>query len=392
MTRPSRSLPAEIAEPSPVLVTVSVNPDPSTLAEWDRLVARTPGSDVAQLSSWATIRRAAGFHPLYLFARQGGRLVGGALVLERRLPLIGRIGYVSNGPVVPAAVPRGPVVQRLCAGLDRIARVRLRALFVQPPVDADDVSAQLGGMGFRRGESGIAPVASIRVDLRRDIEEIRAGMAKSNRRRSRGWAERGVEVRVGSRDDVPLIAELLARTASHQRFEPVSQEYIKTLHRELDRGGHVVVFVAELDGEPVAARLCTLCGGVVKARLAGMDRSERASKEGVAAATVWHAMVWAKANNHRFYDLGGISGRAARILDGGHPGSPAPLTGVETFKTRFGGEVLRYPEQAELIPSPVLRLAVDLARRTRAGGRILAITKRVLRGGRTRAAGPLPWC
>jgi lipid II:glycine glycyltransferase (peptidoglycan interpeptide bridge formation enzyme) len=365
-------------------VSASTEPDPAVLREWDTLVDHTPGSDVAQLSSWASIRQESGFDPLYVFAHEEDRLVGGALVLERPLPMIGRVGYVSNGPVVSPAAPREPVVDRLSAAMERLARGRLRALFVQPPADARDVSVALRRRGFRQSESGIAPAASIRVDLRRDIEDLRKGLTKANRRRTRHWAERGVRVRMGSRDDIPVVADLVGRSAEHQQFEPLSSGYIQNLHRELDAEQHAAVFVAEIDGSPAAALLCTRCGGVVKQRLSGMERSERARKDGVSAAAVWRAMEWAKANGYHTYDFGGISVRAADALLGGEPDSSAPLKGTERFKTSFGGEVFRYPEQVELLSSPTLRLAYDISRRTRAGGRLVEIAKRTLRRGRRR--------
>jgi lipid II:glycine glycyltransferase (peptidoglycan interpeptide bridge formation enzyme) len=365
-------------------VTASTGPDLAVLREWDTLVDRTPGSDVAQLSSWATIRGESGFRPLYVFAHGDDRLVGGALVLERRLPVVGRVGYVSNGPVVSPAVPRGPVVDRLSAAMDRLARRRLRALFVQPPADARDVSAALRRRGFRQSVSGIAPAASIRIDLSRDIEDLRKGLTKANRRRARRWEERGVRVRMGSPDDIPVVADLVARSAEHQHFEPLSTEYIRNLHQELDAERHAAVFVAEIDGSPAAALLCTRCGGVVKQRLSGMERSERARKDGVTAATVWRAMQWAKAHGYHTYDFGGISARAARALLDGEPEPATQLTGTEQFKTSFGGEVFRYPEPVELISSPPLRLAYDVSRRTRIGNRFVEIVKRTLRGGRGR--------
>lgn len=371
----------DVAQPNgPTVVIASTHPDAATVHEWDRLVDHTPGSDVTQLSEWAAVRHGAGFRPLYVFARQDGRLVGGALVLERRLPLIGRIGYLSNGPVISPAVPRGPVVDRLGAALHRLATGRLRALFAQPPVDAHDVAEELRARGFRHSDAGIAPSASVAIDLGRDVEELRSGLARSNRRRTRLWAERGVTVRTGSSDDVPLVADLVARTAEHRHFDPLSAEYIATLYRALDAGEHIVVFVAELDGVPVAAQLCTRCGGVVRQRLLGMDRSERARREGVTAATVWHAILWSKANGHHTYDLGGINTRAARHLLDGEPA--ARLSGTEQFKTSFGGAAYLNPEPVELISSRPVRIAYDLSRRTRAGGKLVELAKRALRGGR----------
>jgi lipid II:glycine glycyltransferase (peptidoglycan interpeptide bridge formation enzyme) len=268
--------------------------------------------------------------------------------------------------------------------MDRLARTRFRALFVQPPSDAPDVSAALRRRGFRRSESEIAPTASIRIDLRRDVEDLRKGLTKANRRRTRNWTERGVSVREGAQDDIPAVAELVSCSADHHHFEPLSAEYIQNLHQELDAEQHAAVFVAEIDGTPAAALLCTRCGGVAKQRLSGMDRSEKARRNGVTAATVWRAMLWAKAKGCHAYDVGGISARAARILLEGDAEPSTHLTGTEQFKTSFGGAVYQYPEQVELISSTPLRLAYDISRRTRAGGRLVRIAKRALRGGRSR--------
>jgi lipid II:glycine glycyltransferase (peptidoglycan interpeptide bridge formation enzyme) len=367
-----------------VVVTVSSEPGPSVLREWDRFVDTVSGSDVAQLSAWARIREGAGFRPLYLLARLDGQLVGGALVLERRLLVVGRIGYVSNGPLVSPAAPRQLVVDSLLPAVEALARTRLRALFVQPPVDSRDVSAGLRERGFRHSAAGIAPAASIRVDLRRDIEDLRGRLTKANRRRTRQWAQRGVAVRQASSDDAGLLADLLARTAEYQQFEPLSLDYIQTLYRELDADRHAAAFVAELEGAPAAALLCTRCDGTVKQRISGMVRSEDARKGGVSAATVWHAMLWAKSHGYDTYDFGGLRVDAARLLLAGDGEPGAELTGAEQFKTSFGGEVFLYPEQVELISSPLLRLAYDVSRRTRIGGRVIKVGKQALRGGARR--------
>ncbi|HEY2206801.1 MAG TPA: hypothetical protein VGH99_20245, partial [Pseudonocardia sp.] len=42
-------------------------PSAEVLAQWDRLVATRGGTDVTQLSAWATIRREVGYTPMYLF-------------------------------------------------------------------------------------------------------------------------------------------------------------------------------------------------------------------------------------------------------------------------------------------------------------------------------------
>lgn len=365
-------------------VLVSSDPGSAVLEEWDRLVDTVPESDVAQLSAWARLRGDAGFRPLYLLARLDDQLVGGALVLERRVPFVGRVGYVSGGPLVSPATARDRVVDPLVSAMGALGRKRLRAVFVQPPVDGNDVAVGLREQGFRQSKAGIAPGASIRIDLHQTADKLRHGMSKANRRRARNWSERGVTVRLGSLDDAVLVADLLAGTAEYQQFEPLSLEYIQRLYRELDAGGHVIVFIAEIDGEPAAALLCTRCDGSVRQRISGMTRTENARTAGVSAATVWHAMLWAKSHGYDTYDFGGLRVDAARLLLAGDREAAAYLTGSEQFKISFGGDVFLYPGQVELISSRVLRLAYDISRRTRVGRRIIDIGKRVLRGGRGR--------
>ena len=60
---------------SDLVVEVDGRPDADTLRGWDRLVSATPGSDVAQLSAWAVVRRDAGFSPCYILARSGDTLL-----------------------------------------------------------------------------------------------------------------------------------------------------------------------------------------------------------------------------------------------------------------------------------------------------------------------------
>ncbi|HEU0086954.1 MAG TPA: hypothetical protein VFQ77_04800, partial [Pseudonocardiaceae bacterium] len=90
----------------PVSVTLFTGPDPGTVRAWAHLVSSTPGGDVTQLPAWADLWRQAGFLPLYLLARQDDRLVGGALVLQRQLPVLGVVGYLPYGPVLAPWAPR----------------------------------------------------------------------------------------------------------------------------------------------------------------------------------------------------------------------------------------------------------------------------------------------
>lgn len=361
-----------------VSVTLYTEPDPDTIRAWDQLVRDTPRSDITQLSAWSNLRRHAGFLPLYLLACHNGRLVGGALVLQRQVPLLGLVGYLPYGPVIAAGEPRAATASALSAALSELGHRHLGSCFVQPPEDGDDISDQLLARGFRRSSAGIAPQASIRIDLSADVEKLRNGLSKSNRQRSRHWAGRGVSIRIGDERDLPLVVDLLAHTAAHQHFDPPSLDYLATLYRELSSDDHVKVFIAELNGAAAVAELFTGCGGVFKSRLTGMARNGPVTKSGAAAALMWNAMVWAKANGYHTFDFGGLAVDMAEEITAART---SRLTGPAAFKASFGGQPFHYPTPVELISSPLVRVGYDLARRSPAGNRLVEAMKRVLRSG-----------
>ncbi|MGH3900036.1 MAG: lipid II:glycine glycyltransferase FemX [Pseudonocardiaceae bacterium] len=369
-------------ESGEVSVTSSTRPHPDTIRAWDHLVSHTPHSDVAQLSAWSAVRRQAGYVPHYVLVRRAGRLVGGALVLQRRLPVLGVVGYVPNGPVIAPGAGRSAVAQAVSTALADLGRRRLSGLFVQPPDRADDISERLLQLGFRPSVAGIAPAASIRIDLTRDVEELRHGLTTSNRRRTRAraWADRGVTVRRGGERDLPMVADLLAHTAAHQQFDPPSLSYLRTLYRELHRGDHVHIFIAELAGVAAVAELFTGCGGALTSRLTGMHRDDPVKKSGAAAAVIWYAILWAKANGYHTFDFGGFPVDAVDMIRNGESGCTSRLTGPEVFKASFGGQPFRYPAAIELLSSRLLRTGYDLSRRSEVGGKFVATARRLLQG------------
>lgn len=350
------------------LVSSSERPDRTKLAEWDHLVRSVAGSDVTQLSAWAEVRETAGFRPTYIFVECGEELHGGALVLRRRLPILGEIGYVPYGPVISAAADRTRVAAALAAALDRLARRKLKALIVQPPLEGGDLRLELERRGFRPSQVEIAPAASFRLDLARPEAELWQAIPKEARRRARQWQQNGVRVRRGTLDDIAILARLHAASAQHHGFRAIPYDYMATLFSRLAPVGHAHLFVGEVQGEPVFADLLTGCGGVLKGRLTGMDRESPAGRLRVSAAVRWEAIKWAKANDYRWFDFGGLNSGAA-AAPGVGSGSTA-LTTSEAFKVSFGGAPVCYPAPVEIIPSPVVRFAYDLSRRWPTGQRL----------------------
>jgi hypothetical protein len=371
-------------------VTVQLDSDPGTaqLAAWDRLVTATAGTDVTQLSVWARVRAVAGFRSVHLFARRDGTLIGGAQVLLRGVPGLGQIGYVAYGPVLDApGSERAEAVRALTVGLTRLPGARM--LFLQPAEGTDDVREALLELGFRPSSAGIAPVGSTRLDLDRSEDEIRAAFPPRLRSWTKRWPEAGVAVRLGTEDDVPVLARLQCTAADSQGYaRPQRPEYVRQMYAELTRTGNAALFIGEVHGTPVTADLVTMCGTTVRGRLSGFDRSGVGGRLSVPGATRWEIIRWAKRSGYRWLDFGGLSEQTLREVVDGQPRA-GDRPGPDAAKLQYGGEAFRYPGPVELIRPRWMRSAYDTVNGSPWGREQLRRIKVAMRGSgaRPRSAG-----
>jgi hypothetical protein len=369
-----------------VRVEVRTNLDDELRKAWDGLVTTTDLSDVSQLSAWARLRSEAGFSPVYLLAWLGDELVGGAQMLSRRIPILGRIGYVPYGPLLGSENLRTELCATLSETLAECGN-RMAALFVQPPAGTEDVAADLLRRGFRPSAAGIAPAASLRIDLSVSEDRLRDGLNRRLRGWTSRWDSRSVSVRPGDENDVALFVEMMSESAAYQNYEPLSANYLLTYFRELAPKGYLKLFVGEIEGEPAAARLYTVCGNVLKARLAGMIRSGGASRLSVPAAVEWNAMLWARSEGLHWFDSGGIQLATANVLLGGGSAGPSEISGPDWFKASFGGTPYLYPQAVERIRSSSVRGIYDLLGRSRRAQDVMQLLRRRVRGGTASARG-----
>jgi hypothetical protein len=113
-----------------------------------------------------------------------------------------------------------------------------------------------------------------------------------------------------------------------------------------------------------------------------MDRGSLAGRLHVNGAVVWEAIRWARANNYRVFDFGGISDTAVSTLENAQCDKSA-LTSSEAFKVTFGGTPFRFPMPVEMIHSPMVRVAYDISMRWPVGRRLVEQTAHRLRADRS---------
>ncbi|MEW6579958.1 MAG: peptidoglycan bridge formation glycyltransferase FemA/FemB family protein [Chloroflexota bacterium] len=323
---------------------------------WDAFVARAPGGQHLQTSLWAQVKRVLGWRAARVTLSEGDEIVAGAQVLYRRLMPFLRVGYVTNGPL--ARDDAGEHLERIVHELRRFSRRhRLVALTVQPPKHGAALAERLPAWGFRPGRVAVAPTASVLIDLSAGLEQIMAALDGKTRQNIRRGCRKGVTVRQGTRDDVPLFYALYAATSRRQGFAPYPLDYFTTMWRALDAHGHVRLFIARAEGEDVSALLVVPFADTVIAKTLGWSGAHGNCLPN--EVLFWSAIKWAAGAGFRFFDLEGVDPDVARLVLAGQP-LPESVRQTHTcFKLGFGGQVVLYPEPHDYLYSPLLRWTYD---------------------------------
>jgi hypothetical protein len=310
-----------------------------------------------------------------------GEILGGAQLVLKRLWAGVAVGGVAYGPLVRSGVANvaGLVVDRLLADA-RSAGVRL--IVVQPAEGAGAVEEALASRGFETGCPGIAPEATLRLDLTRTEGELLAGMRKQRQRNLRrpGLAE--IEVRED--DDVDTFQRLHAATAARQGFTALSRATLRAQWDALAPLGMCSIVLARHRGEPVSGMWLSSFAGTVTYRLAGWDAEATArlgTPKGTNEAMHWTLIRQARSRGATTYDLGGVDRALAErhAAGGGFPEDFART--AAHFKYGFGGaEVLLPRARWALTGRGAAVLGRPLARRLLTSGRTRALMARARNG------------
>ena len=359
-----------------------------------------------QTPAWGTVKSEWRAESIVWFRGGGGEPVGSALVLYRQLPKVKRyLAYLPEGPVIDwstedlgewlAPLTRhlkrsgafgvriGPpvVVARWSAAAIKqgIADESVHRLSDVPPtersVEGARVVSQLQELGWRQQqtEGGFAagqPKYNFHVPLRRTEgreageprteDEVLAGMNQQWRRNIKKAAKAGVEVRVGTANDLPAFHELYVHTAERDGFTPRPLGYFRTMLEALgaEEEDRIRLYLAEHEGDLVASTLAIRVGGHVWYSY-GASSSEKRDVRG-SNAIQWRMMQDAIAAGADVYDLRGITD----TLD-----ADDPHVGLIQFKVGTGGEAVEYAGEWDLPLNGAIYQAFSLYMRRRAGGR-----------------------
>jgi lipid II:glycine glycyltransferase (peptidoglycan interpeptide bridge formation enzyme) len=230
---------------------------------------------------------------------------------------------------------------------------RVGYLVVQPPPGADWMVSELLPRGFRLGAFDIDMTATMRLDLRSDVEDLLSHMDKKRRQHIRSASKRGIVVRRGSEADLEIFNRLKDIQSARLGYARRSADYYTHMWHALAPRGHVELFIAEYEGDPIAAELTIPFGDTCRhmERPWSGEHAELRPNE----LLEWEVMKWAKSQGYDFTDLEGIDGPVADALLAGKEPPQDSRHSASIFKIRYGGRVIIDPSSYDYVYNPVLR-------------------------------------
>lgn len=324
---------------------------------WDSFLAKTPTARHHQSSLWGQVKMEAGWRPARLLAWQDSEIVGGAQMLVRSIPAVGRAAYISRGPVFASTDP--VLLDLFIHELHQAARqLNLQMLIVQPPYQGEAIAERLPLHGFKPSSITVAPRATVLVDLSREPEEVLSRMTTRTRQYLRSAQRRGITIKEGRSEDVPAFYEMLSDAANRKKWSIYKERYYTEMWRILSPGQNARLTFAQREDTVMGALLAYAHGEAVYAKTVfSVDPNDNNS--GISELLVWDSLQWAKGQGHRYYDYGRVQETLARDYVAGRRTLGSLNHRNALYKLRLGGEIVFCPPAYYYLYSPTIRWAYE---------------------------------
>ena len=355
---------------------------PSPAQAWNSIVLSFPGSHLLQSWEWGQIKSQFGWSLIYalwshdssfqLFNQSefskidfaNGQIASqniqaAALILQRKIPF-GRFAKQLN--ILYA--PKGPLLDwsdhglmyRVMGELQTLARQQ-HSIFIKVdpdlrvgtgiPGSANDVTNDDGNTFIDTLQANKWLISKEQIQFRNtviidlsDTEDVLLARMKQKTRYNIHLAERkGVTIRQGGQEDIPLLYQMYAETSFRDGFVIRHEGYYQTVIRTFLANASndstllptVKLLIAEVDQEPVAAIAIFLFGNKAW-YIYGMSRQMHREKM-PNYLLQWEGIKLAKRLGCTQYDLWGAPDQFVETDS---------LWGVYRFKEGLGGSVVRH--------------------------------------------------
>ncbi|MEL7627086.1 MAG: peptidoglycan bridge formation glycyltransferase FemA/FemB family protein [Anaerolineaceae bacterium] len=330
--------------------------------DWNQYLTEFPDAHILQTLQWAQAKRQNDWEPLFLWnGKSRHNLDALALVLRRQVSFLGlkfTVLYVPKGPTLDWT--NKPVVTQTLDFLQALCR-KEKAIFLKIDPDvllgtgvpgSDDEQPDENGLalqkdlekrGWKFSQDQIQFRNTVLIDLRQSEEELLAAMKQKTRYNIRLAAKKGVSVRQGTLEELPMLYDMYAQTAVRDDFVIRHGDYYLKTWRTFLEADMAKILVAEVESQPVAALILFHFNGICR-YMYGMS-TERYRELMPNYLLQWEAIRLSKQLSCHTYDMWG----APDVFD-----ESDSMWGVYRFKQGFNGITARHLGAWDYSPRPLL--------------------------------------
>lgn len=314
--------------------------------ELDDFVIHHPNGHFMQTSLWGNFR--TDWNWIGILCRRDGKILGTMALLWRTVRFFGSaLLYAPRGPVLEHE-DTNTFFELLDAAKFFARQQRGYLLRMDPPVLLD--SYEFIGTAIEEGFN-IDPRADFttfnpklvyQLDLcGLDVKTLPGIFHAKVRYNTRLAQRRGVTIREGGVEDIPAFSAMMEQTAQHDGFHARNSSYFVRLLQTMPE--YTKLFCAELDGKIIAAAIYLQQGNRAWYLYGCSDLAHRSEKPN--DLLQYHMIAYALQHGCTLYDFRGVEG---------YPCHCNPKIGLHQFKQGFGGELVEYIGQMDLVLRPAM--------------------------------------
>lgn len=313
---------------------------------WDSFVKENDSGHIFQSFDWGEFKRSQGWSVHRIALRlESGELKAALSILEKNIPLLNyKIWYLPRGPVFDFK-DKASVEEALDFLVDFGRKNKAAVIKISPELvlgeDSQCLPALLKNKGFREAKDYQLHKCSIRVDLKKNLQDIFIGFKKNTRWEIKKAREQGVKAAAADNEQwLKVFYRLYSGALKKDRVGPLSYDYLKNLRQTFPE--KTLVLIACRGEIPVSGVFIARFGKKAWYLFGGSAKEQTYYSSQLLQ---WKAMEWAKDQGCQIYDLQGIC--CSRPKNKHERGNLQ-------FKSGFGGERVELIGEFDYILKPRL--------------------------------------
>ncbi|MDR3270478.1 MAG: peptidoglycan bridge formation glycyltransferase FemA/FemB family protein [Peptococcaceae bacterium] len=323
--------------------------DSSEKKAFNDFIAGQAKGHVLQTWEWGEIKSRTGWRPWRLLVEEDGQICACVSILERKLPLFKAvIFYAPRGPILDWR--REDLYTFVLQEIRKLAKKRQAVFFkIDPDIPSAEIRLAnwLRGQGFHslepgKGFEGVQPKYVFRLDISPEEDELLKNMQQKTRYNIRLAQKKGVQIRKGTREDLPVFYQILKETTERDQFLVRAYAYFEDLYDTLAPASLAELFIGEYEGVAIAGTLAFVIGDKAWYIYGASANAQRNVMPNYLIQ--WEMIRWAKSLGCTMYDFRGVPGQLTE---------DNPLYGLYRFKKGFNGAYTEFIGEWDQVYRPV---------------------------------------